>query len=313
MCLFIVAWLHLPNGGLAVYTAHIINLQYSQTPFQKGIERIIGRMAGIIGTTFLFLLLRQTPVLCLSVAAVVLFAIYYVQSSGRFAYGVMMAAIFGVVTLATGLSSPHASLVESIAPTLALLFIGVFAAEVVNFLTKAETSVSVRPGGQPLFPLRGAWLSRALRLTLTSFTAIFVPLWTGLPLTTTAVAAVALATAPDVRGLGWKGWLRILAVLLGSVYALVCLIVLAHLESFAVLALMIFLGMFAGTYIAHAYPTYSYLGLQLGIVLGQVLVVPANEVADLNRAMLRLIGALAGVLIAWAFIQIWPQPTVQKT
>jgi hypothetical protein len=65
--------------------------------------------------------------------------------------------------------------------------------------------------------------------------------------------------------------------------------------------------------VAKAYSTYSYFGLQLGIVLGQVLVVPANQVADLNRAVLRLIGALVGVLIVLAFLEIWPRPRSQRT
>jgi uncharacterized membrane protein YccC len=308
ICLVVVAWLHLPNGGLAVYTAHVINLQYSQTPFQKGVERIVGRMAGVLGTTLLFVILRQAPLLCLAVAAVVLFALFYVQSSGRFAYGVMMATVFGIYTLATGLTSPDGSLTEVVWPTFVLLVIGVFAAEAVNFLTGSESTTHIEPGGQPMFPLRAAWLSRALRLTLTSFVAVIVPLWTGLPLLTTAVSAVILAVTPDSSAMGFKGWLRILAVILGSAYAFLCLIVLVHVQSFWLLAAMMFLGMFVGAFVGKAYPTYTYLGLQLGIVLGQVLAVPADEIADLPKALQRLVGAVVGVCIALVFIELWPRP-----
>jgi uncharacterized membrane protein YccC len=307
ICLLVVAWLHLENGALSVYTAHVINLQYSQTPFQKGLERIVGRLAGILGTLTIFLLLRQTPMVCLAVAAVVMFGLYYVQSSGRFAYGIMMAGIFSMTTLAAGISSPTSSMVEIVWPTVVQLFLGVFVAEVVNFMTGLEKSITITPGGQPMFPIRREYLSRALRLTLTSFTAVFVPLAVGLPLTTTAVAAVAVSTAPDSKGMGWKGWLRILAVLIGAAYALVCLIILIHVQMLILLALMVFLGMFLGTYIAKTHPSYSYLGLQLGIVLGQVLVVPANQVVDLDKAGLRLIGALVGVVIAVAFQELWPR------
>jgi uncharacterized membrane protein YccC len=311
-CLLVSGWLHLEEGFLSVFTAHVVNILYSQTPFQKGVERVVGRLLGVFGCTLLFALFRQTPALCLALAVVVLMVLFYVQSAGWFAYGVLMAAVFSMNTVATGLTQPYGAVVHTLWPTVVQLLLGVFAAEAVNFLAGAERTVQLVPGGSPMLPLRGAWISRAARLTLTAFAAVFLAYSFGLPVNTTAVAAVILSTTADIQTMELKGALRIAAVVIGSLYCVGVLLLLSQVPSFGLLALLLFFGMFLGTYSAHVHTKYSYLGLQLGIVLGQVLVVPPDEVIDLKKAFLRLVGSLTGFAVAFVLQELWPTAPAVK-
>src|SRR5262245_54436371 len=79
ICLVIGVWLHLDNNYLSIFTAHVANLQFAHTPFQKAVERVLGRLAGMFYCTLLIVFFRESPILCLALLAVSLLPIWYVQ------------------------------------------------------------------------------------------------------------------------------------------------------------------------------------------------------------------------------------------
>ena len=306
ICLAVDAWFQLDMGYLSVFTAHVVNLNYANTPFQKGIERIVGRFLGVFYATILVVFLRDLPGLCIALMATAMVATWYVQASGRFAYGAFLAGVFMALTLAVSLNSPPAVAVQTFHGTIIQVLLGVFVAEIINFGTGAEQSLALDPGHQPLLPVRADWLNRAVMLTVSSFTAMFLANGAGLPAGPTTITAAILGAAPDPETFRQKSFLRGMAVVIGIAYSVVVLVILIRLTIFPLLLLFLFLGLFVGTYIAQAMPKLSYLGMQLGIVLAQVLAVPASEVADLGKAYQRFAGIIGGFLVAFAFQFLWP-------
>jgi len=307
ICLALSAWFQLPMGYLSVFTAQVVNLNYANTPFQKSIERIVGRFLGVFYATVLVVFLREQPGLCLALVSMAMVATWYVQGSGHFAYGVFLAGVFMSNTLAVSLEAPPSAAIETFHGTIIQVLLGVFVAEMVNFGTGAEQSLAIAdPSQQPLLPVRADWLNRAIMLTVSAFTAMFAATLAGLSAGPTVITTVILGAAPDPATFRQKSFLRGLAVVVGIVYAVVVLIVMSRLTIFPLLVLFLFLGMFVGTYVAQVRPSLNYLGVQVGIVLAQVLVVPASEVADLGKAYQRFVGVLSGFAIAFVFQLLWP-------
>src|SRR5262245_52184990 len=133
ICLVLCAWYHLELAYLSILTAYLGNLQYANTPFQKELERIVGRITGIFFCTLLVVFFRDTVVLCLALMAVALLPLWYVQSSGRFAYGTMLACAFMAQTVAIGMEAPSATAVSTLSQMATQLLLGAFVLEMINF------------------------------------------------------------------------------------------------------------------------------------------------------------------------------------
>jgi uncharacterized membrane protein YccC len=304
ICFVVVEWLHLDNGYLSLVSAVLVNLNYSNTPFQKSLERIVGRLLGVGFCTVLVVFLHDAPFLILVLCAALLLPAWYVQSSGRFAYGALLLGVFLAMTLSTSLIGGPAAAVTLLQSNLVQIVLGVGVAELLNFATGAEQTVALQPGGQPLLPLRGDWLNRSLMLTTLSLATPFLILLSGLPVLTTTTSTIVLGAAPDPRALRTKGLLRAAAPVLAGVYCVVILLIVARLPSFALLLTFVFLGLLVACYLAQT--TLGYAGLQMGIVLPMTLVVPATEVANLGTAVQRLIGIIVGFGVALLFQLLWP-------
>jgi uncharacterized membrane protein YccC len=180
-------------------------------------------------------------------------------------------------------------------------------ADVLNILAGAETTLSIDPGRDVLLPVRPDWLNRALRLCVSVLATGMLAMRLGLPVQTSMVSAVILGTTADPRALEQKSLLRAAAAALGGVYGLVALWILAVLPELALMVLLLFLALFYGSYLAQTSGTYGYIGMQLGLVVPMVLVVPAYEVADLGKAMQRLLCVVFGGFVALVFQVLWPQ------
>src|SRR4029079_18247829 len=59
ICLVCAERLHLRQAGLAVWSTYMVMVQHSFTSFQKGVERILGRAAGILIALVLAALTRD--------------------------------------------------------------------------------------------------------------------------------------------------------------------------------------------------------------------------------------------------------------
>jgi uncharacterized membrane protein YgaE (UPF0421/DUF939 family) len=80
--LIVAEWWHLPHTNLAVWTTHMVMSSHPHTTFQKGVERVAGRGAGILLGTLLVSLLGEQKLLAL-VALGEFVAPYLTQSKGN--------------------------------------------------------------------------------------------------------------------------------------------------------------------------------------------------------------------------------------
>lgn len=306
ICLIVSEWLHLDNGYLSVFTAHVANLQFANSPFQKVVERLTGRLLGIFYCTLVVVYFRDMAWLCLALLVAALLPVWYVQGSGTFAYGTFLAGIFMVQTAATSLTSPPAAAIHTFHSMAVQMLLGALVLEAINFGTGAEKSLAIKPGGEPLLPLRPEWLSRAFMIIATTFAAVLVAWQADFPIGPTAVSAIILAASPSPAELEKKGLQRALAVVITSAYSVVVLMVLTRVPGLGLLVLFLFLALFVGSYIAQTSTRFSYVGLQAGLVAPMVLIVSPAEVADLRKAFQRMLGILAGFALAIVFQELWP-------
>src|SRR5690349_18069964 len=94
LCLVLVEWWHLEHAALAVYTAHMVLVQYPVTAFQKGVERIAGRGVGILLGLVILALFHNTVVLGVFLKALALLVFFYIHFSGRLAYTFLNAGLY---------------------------------------------------------------------------------------------------------------------------------------------------------------------------------------------------------------------------
>lgn len=306
ICLLVTEWLHLENGYLSVFTAHLANLQYANTPFQKEVERIVGRLAGIFYCTVVVIYFRDSAVLCLTLLAAALLPVWYVQSSGMFAYGTFLAGIFMVQTAASSLIGPPYAAIRTFYSMAFQLLLGAVVIELINFGSGAEKSLAIKPGGQPLLPLRPEWISRSFMIVTTTFAALFLGWLASWPIGPTIVSTIILAATPSPEALEQKGIQRAAAVVVITLYSVTVLMVLTRIPGLGLLMLFLFLALFLGAYVAQTSVRYSYVGLQVGIVAPMVLIVSPAEVADLRKAIQRLLGIIGGFAVAIVFQELWP-------
>ena len=82
---------------------------------------------------------------------------------------------------------------------------------------------------------------------------------------------------------------------------------MALLPFFFLLAALLFLGQFLAAYLTRTGGTYSYAGLQMGLVLPLVVVAPRAEFGSFTPAVQRLEGVLLGLLASVLVAGLWPR------
>ena len=183
--------------------------------------------------------------------------------------------------------------------------LGVAVADLIMWLTGAESDLSIRAGGQPLLPLNYRNLNHSLMLVVTVALTQFVTSYLDLPTETTIVSLMLLTITPDVQSMLRKGELRILGAVLGTGWALGSVLLLVQSPHFLLLEALLFLGMFLAAYLTRASPTYSYAGLQMGLVLPLALVMPLREYANIHAGLQRLEGIVTAVVMSVLVGGIW--------
>jgi uncharacterized membrane protein YccC len=86
IALIVAEWWHLPHTNLAVWTTHMVMSSHPHTTFQKGVERVVGRGAGILLGTLLVSLLGEQKLLALGLELAGLLAFFYAHFCRRLAY-----------------------------------------------------------------------------------------------------------------------------------------------------------------------------------------------------------------------------------
>jgi uncharacterized membrane protein YccC len=306
VCLALAEWWHVRHVNLAVWTTHMVTAQYAFTAFQKGVERVLGRGLGILVGLVLLTLFGNAPVLALALKLLALLAFFYVYFAGRFAYTFLNAGLYLAAIVSIGAADPPAAVPEAKALFLAVV-LGVVVADLVMWVTGAEQDLRLRAGGDPLLPLHHGRLSHSLQLVVTVALTQLVTGYLNLPTGAALVSVMVLTITPDIQALLRKGELRVLGAALGTAWALGSFVLLAHVPHFLLLEALLFLGMFLAAYLTRASPAYSYVGLQMGLVLPMVLVLPLGEFGSVHAGVQRLEGIAAAVVVSvlvggvWAF------------
>src|SRR5205085_927569 len=104
-----------------------------------------------------------------------------------------------------------------------------------------------------------------------------------------------------------KAALRALGAVLGGGYALASMVLLFLEPSFLLLLALLFFGMFLSAYLTLTSRTFSYAFLQMGMVLAMVLFGPTGGVGSPGDALTRLVGVVAGLVVAEAVFFLWPR------
>ena len=124
LCVAVVEVLGLASGYVSVITVAVIVTETSKRPFQKGLERTLGRVGGVFCCTLLLMLFGDAPAVCLALVAAVLIPVCYVQASDHLAYSALLAAVFMSQTVAAGITSPRGTVAEAFLPMAAEILLG---------------------------------------------------------------------------------------------------------------------------------------------------------------------------------------------
>jgi uncharacterized membrane protein YccC len=306
LCLVVVEMWHLPQGNLAVWTTHMVMSQYAFSIFQKGVERVVGRGLGILAGLVVVTLFHDAPVVALMIEAALLLGFFYVYFAGRLAYTFLNAGLYLGVLLEIAHANP-ASAWSAGKELFVAIALGVVVASLVSWGTGAERDLQIQTGGETLWPLREDWLSRSLMLVVTTVLTQLMTRWLQLPASAALVSVMVLTVTPGIQALLQKGALRVAGVLLGTAWAVGSFLLLNWLPHLPLLLLLTFGGMFVASYMTRTGGPYSYAGLQMGLVLPMLLVVPAQEIGQITPAVQRLEGVATALAASVLVGGLWPR------
>jgi uncharacterized membrane protein YccC len=306
VCLLAAEWLGLEHADLAVWTTYLVMSQYPFTRFQKGLERVVGRGLGILAGLVLTTWFHDTAVLTVVLIAALLAIFFYLYFAGRLAYTFLQAGLYLVATFQIGHADP-ASAVPAAERLFVAIVVGVVVADVVTWLLSTERDLGVRFVGAPLWPLRGDWLNQSLMLAVTVLLTLFGAHMLDIPPSKAAVSVMLLTVTPHVQAMILKGELRLAGALLAVAWAIATFVLVGLLPHLPLLAALLFLGQFVATYLTRTGGTYAYAGVQMGLVLPMLVVVPRAEFGSFTPARERLEGIVLGLLASVVVAVLWPR------
>jgi uncharacterized membrane protein YccC len=306
LCLVLGEYLHIAHTNLAVWTTYMVMAQHPYTSFQKGVERVVGRGLGVLAGLLTATWLADVPVLSLACLSFILMVCFYIYFAGRLSYTFLNAGLYAVVLFDIGRSTPSVAPAEGVAMFTAI-FVGVAAADVVNWLAGAEATLVIEAGQAPLWPIRRDWLNQSLMLAVTVLIASETARALQLPVLDSAISVMMLTITPNIQSLLQKGELRILGAILALLYSLFQFIVMVMQPHFALLAVMLFLGLLLASYITHEGGTYSYAGLQMGLVLPMIVLAEPAQFGNLSAALQRLQGIVIAMVVSLIVGCLWPR------
>ncbi len=302
--LVLAEWWHLEYANLAVWTTHMVTVQYPFTAFQKGVERTLGRGLGILVGWVILTLFYNAPVLALAMELVALLACFYVYFSGRLAYTFLNAGFYLAGILSIGIADPSAAFQQGKAFFWAVL-LGVVVADLLMWLTGGESDLRIQVVGEPLLPLNHANLNHSLMLVVTVALTQLVTSYLDLPTTAVITAMMVLTITPDVHEMLKKNQLRIFGAVFGTVWGIGSLLLVIQLPHIPLQAALLFLGIFVSAYLARASRRYSLVGVQMGLVLPLALVMPLRESVNIHAGLQRLEGMVTAVVMLVLVSTFW--------
>ncbi len=291
LSLIVAEHFHLAYANLAVWTTHMVMNQIEFTSFQKGLERVVGRGLGIVVGLVLLTIFRNSMYLGFAFECLALMVFFYVFFSKRLSYTFLNAGLYVAVIMHIGRASPQSAAPEGWQMFVAVV-VGVIVADLVMWLTRAEHDISIQAGGDALFPLDGNRLGQCAMLVATVAVSQLTVTYFDLPKSATLVSVMVLTVVPDLHQLLRKGELRLLGALLAMAFALGSLLLLVQMPHFALFVALLFLGSYLATYLARVGGSWAYAGVQMGLVLPMIMVVPADQFGTMTAAVARLQGVV---------------------
>jgi uncharacterized membrane protein YgaE (UPF0421/DUF939 family) len=304
--LVIAEVLGLEHANLAVWTTFLVMAQYTYTSFQKGIERVVGRGLGILAGLVFTTWFNEMPLVALGLIAVSLTTFFYLYFAGRLAYTFLQAGLYLVALFQIGHAAPHA-VVRQAEDLFAAVVVGVAVADVMNWLAGVEKDFHIEVGNRPLWPLRNDWVNQSLMLSVTVLLTLVGAHAIDLPPEQSAVSVLLLTVTPHLQALILKGELRIVGLVLATIWSLGTFLLVGLLPYFPLLAGLLFLGQFAATYLALTTGPYAYAGIQMGLVIPMVVIATPAEFGSITPAMERLEGILLGLVASIVVASQWPR------
>jgi hypothetical protein len=96
-------------------------------------------------------------------------------------------------------------------------------------------------------------------------------------------------------------------LLLGTAWSLGVFLLVGLLPYLPLLAALLFLGEFVAAYLTRTTGKYSYMGVQMGLVLPLVAVAPPAEFGSVTPLVQRLEGILIGLAASVVVAVLWPR------
>ena len=290
---------------LSVVTLHMVNNQVTNSVFQRGLERFIGRALGMGFALVIVTLFHPMPLVAVAVTSLVIVVLFYINAAGWWAYTFLNGGLYLAAVVEIGHNDPAAAF-PAAHTILQNILLGVVVADLVNWLLGFERSLVLQPGTNPLLPLRPEWISRAVMVAVTVLvtqTAIRLIGWTGSQAMITVMVLTVLA---DRQALLRKGVQRLEGAVLGAAWASAppfssraCRI--SPLCSGSSSSACSSRGIWRRTS-----PARGYAGVQMGFVIALVLVAPPEEAGALGPAVKRIEGILVGLCAALLVSSLWP-------
>jgi uncharacterized membrane protein YccC len=311
ICLIVAEYFQLDQPGLAVWSAYMIMVQFTFTTFQKGIERILGRGLGIVIALLIATLTRNAPELGFVLEMLAIVPLFYVYFSDRLSYTFLNAGLYLAAVMQAARQVP-----DSVFPLAWSLFVaivfGVIVAVLTSWITGSESDMMIHTEGEAIFPLDRHRINHSIMLMLTVATAQITSHFLHLSATTALVSVVMLTITPHFQSLFWKGTLRLEGAILAILYSFIALGVLIRIPSFVLLAVFVFLGIFIAVSLARQSDDWGYAGLQMGLVLPMIMIMPHHQFGSIQNGLERVVGVLvalgSSIIVGFLWAALSPTP-----
>jgi len=311
VCLIVAEYFQLDQPGLAVWSAYMVMVQFTFTTFQKGVERILGRGAGIVIALAIATLTRNAPHLGFLFEMIAIIPLFYVYFSDRLSYTFLNAGLYLAAVMQAARQEP-----DMVFPLAWSLFVaivlGVVVAVLVSWFSGSESEMAIHTEGQPLFPLDRLRINHSIMLMLTVATAQIASHYLHLSVTTSLVSVVMLTITPHFQSLFWKGTLRLEGAFLAIVYSFVALAILIRVPSLTLLAALLFLGIYLAVSLARQSDDWGYAGLQMGLVLPMIMIMPHHQFGSIVNGLERVVGVLvalgSSIIVGFLWAALSPTP-----
>jgi hypothetical protein len=282
----------------------MIMSSHPHTTFQKGIERIVGRGAGILLGTLLVSLLGEQKLLALGLEVAGLLAFFYAHFCGRLAYTYQNAGLYLQAMLQLGDRDPSVAWVNGGWMFLAIV-VGVAVADLVSWFTGAERDLSIVPGEGSLLPIRGEPLARAAEVTATMLLAQYVFFALDMPPDANTYTLFMMSVIPDYSRMRERTGSYVAGILAGVAYAVPSLLLLNRVLHLPMFVALVVLGEFIASYLAQSKGNIRFVGVEMGMIFPLMMVLPWDRVQTPYMTLYNIIALFTYTLIAVVIGRAW--------